>query len=167
MNRFVLIAAVVVVLVVVVAALRLRRGATGSLGSGMEGIMQGFADQAVLMADKGDGISLDYSPASIEKVEQALGKSYEEGQRLNSSAAAKPIAIFFGAYIGEVIRRSEPDSGWLPEQAVGKERLYPLRWLGGEHFPVDWCYRRLVNGPQDSVWVKYTTLKQQGAVSGS
>lgn len=131
----------------------------------MAGIMQAFAADALLMAKNDHGIVLDYSPASIEKVEQFLGKTYEECQRLNTTAATKPIAIVFGAYVGEVIRRSDPGSQWTQEQAVAAQRIYPLRWLGGDHFPVDWCHKRLLNGPQDSVWVKYSTLKQQGVVS--
>ena len=35
----------------------------------------------------------------------------------------------------------------------------PIR-CKGDSFPMGWCEKRIVNGDEDNVWVKYTVLKQ-------
>jgi len=50
-------------------------------------------------------------------------------------------------------------------EAVGKERLYRFYRLGSEQFPVEWCHKRMLDGPQENVWLRYSGLKQEGLVS--
>jgi hypothetical protein len=62
--------------------------------------------------------------------------------------------------IGEVIRRTETNVRWERDHPVMGEKAYPLHWGKGDSFPMGWCEKRIVNGDEDNVWVKYTVLKQ-------
>ncbi len=39
------------------------------------------------------------------------------------------------------------------------EKSYPLHWNAGESYPFAWCARRIMDGDGDSIWIKYSTLK--------
>jgi integrase len=47
------------------------------------------------------------------------------------------------------------------DDPVGGEKSYPIVWGGGHSYPMAWCYHRIVNGPEDNVWIKYRVLKEQ------
>jgi hypothetical protein len=126
-----------------------------------EEMMTFLAAEAVKDAEKENKIKLDYSPQSIEKVEAVLGKIHEQYTKDKLSIAVNGLAMAYGAYIGEAIRRSEPGSKWERDHPVGGEKSYPLHWKGGESFPCGWCFKRITNGPEDNVWHKYQMLKEQ------
>jgi hypothetical protein len=121
-----------------------------------------LAGQAVEIARQQGVTGLDYSPTSIQKAEEALGKLYEERQRTKVTDGVQGLASAFGAYVGECIRRAEPGVRWERDHPKIGEKTYPLYWLGGEVFPMGWCYKRLTNGPEDNVWSKYSVLKATG-----
>jgi len=123
--------------------------------------MQYLAAEAVDMAAKDAEVTLDYTPASIEKVEAVLGKIHQEYKRTESMTGVKGLAMAYGAYIGEVIRKSEPEAKWERDHPVGGEKSYPLHWRGGTAFVTAWCYRRIINGDEDNVWHKYIAIKDQ------
>ncbi len=120
-----------------------------------------LAAEAVKDAEKENHITLDYSAQSIEKVEAVLSKIHEQYLKDKSSIAVNGLAMAYGAYIGEVIKRTEPDAKWERDHPVAGEKSYPIRCRGGESFPCGWCYKRITNGPEDNVWHKYKVLKQQ------
>lgn len=120
-----------------------------------------LAAEAVKDAEKETNIKLDYSPQSIEKVEEVLSKIHEQFAKDKSSIAVNGLAMAYGAYIGEVIRRTEPGVTWKEDHPVAGEKSYPLHWNGGESFPCGWCYKRITNGPEDNVWYKYQLAKGQ------
>lgn len=122
--------------------------------------MQWLASQAVDMA-KNDGVELDYSIDSIADVEEILSKLHEQYQARDDDTGMKGLATAYGAYIGETIRRSEEDSIWAEDHEVAGPGSFPLRWRGGDSFPIGWCYKRMKNGPEENVWHKYQILKQQ------
>ena len=124
-------------------------------------MMQFLAASAVEMANKNCGIKLDYSPESIEKVDVVLGKIHDEYQRTNSSQGIHGLAMAYGAYIGEVIRRSEPGAKWEQSDSVGGQNSYPMQWRGGASYVCAWCYRRITNGDEDNVWHKYIAIRDQ------
>jgi hypothetical protein len=130
-------------------------------------MMQHYAAEAVDLARAEHDIELDYSVESIERVEEILAKLHEDGRSRDPTAETKGLALAFGAYIGEAIKRSEPDADWEQDQPAAGERSFALHWRGDESFPINWCYKRLVEGPEDNVWHKYVALKGQrdGAVS--
>jgi hypothetical protein len=124
-------------------------------------MMQRLAAEAVDIAERNGSVKLDYSPDSIKNVEVVLSKIHDDFVRQNSTNGVNGLAMAFGAYIGEVIKRSEPGSKWERDDPVGGEKSYPIRWRGGSSFPCAWCYRRIINGPEDNVWFKYTAIKQR------
>lgn len=126
----------------------------------LDEMMQWLAAEAVSMASDNQGIVLDYSEKSISDVEKILGTIHEEYTASKLEKGVMGLAMAYGAYIGEVIRRGHPDSKWEQDHAVAGEKSYPLSWLGGEIFPCGWCYQRIMNGPEDDVWHKYKLSKQ-------
>ncbi|MDH4164397.1 MAG: hypothetical protein OEW15_17175 [Nitrospirota bacterium] len=120
-----------------------------------------LAAEAVRDAEKEYHIKLDYSVQSIEQVEAVLSKFHEQYLKDKASVAVNGLATAYGAYIGEVIKRSTPDAKWERDHPVAGEKSYPMHWKGGESFPCGWCYKRITNGPEDNVWHKYQVLKQQ------
>lgn len=121
--------------------------------------MQYLASEAVDDAQSGNHVTLDYSVDSLQKVESILGQLHDDYARDNSSVAAKNLAMAYGAYIGEVIRKSEPNVRWEKDDPVGGQNSYPLIWSAGNSYPCAWAYRRIVNGPEDNIWNKYQFLK--------
>jgi hypothetical protein len=123
--------------------------------------IQFMAAEAVKDAAEKDRINLDYSVDSIKKVEEILGRLHEQYVKDPSSISAKGLGSAYGAYIGEVIRKSEPGAKWERDDAVGGEKSYPIIWGPGHghSYPMAWCYHRIVNGPEDNVWVKFRVLK--------
>ncbi len=115
-------------------------------------------DQAIAEAQKYDGITLDYSVDSLKKVDTILGRVHDLYLRDPSSIHVNGISLEYGAYVGEVVRRNEPGAYWTEDSELGK-KLYPLHWNKIESFPLAWCSKRIVNGDEDSIWIKYTVMK--------
>jgi len=122
---------------------------------------QWLATEAVKDAKESSQITLDYTPDSIRNVENILGHIHEQYVKNPSSVSANGLGSAYGAYIGEVIRRSEADARWERDDTVGGEKSYPIIWGGGHSCPMAWCYHRIVNGPGDNIWIKYRALKEQ------
>jgi hypothetical protein len=113
------------------------------------------------LIQKRAGIKLDYSPDSIKKVEEVLGKIHEEYQQTKPTSGVQGLAMAYGAYIGEVIKRSEPNVKWKQSDSIGGQNSYPLNWNGGSSYVCAWCYRRITNGDEDNVWLKCTAIKNK------
>ena len=122
---------------------------------------QFLATEAVRDAKESDHITLDYTPDSIRIVESILGKVHDQYVKNPDSVSARGLGTAYGAYVGEVIRRSEIGAKWERDDPVAGEKSYPLHWGGRISFPMTWCYKRIVNGPEDNVWNKYASLKQR------
>jgi hypothetical protein len=153
---------VLVVIVTLLAAAWLhRRRSVPAQFQATDEMMHYLASEAVDIAAKSYGMKLDYSTESIAQVEAILGKLHDEYVEKKSTEGLQGLAMAFGAYIGEAIKRSAPDARWGRDHPVAGEKSYPLHWLGGDSFPCGWCYKRMVNGPEDNVWHKYTRLKQE------
>jgi|SRR5688572_23465271 len=128
--------------------------------------MKDHADRAVADTKAAPGIDLDYTPESIQQVEHILSVVYDSKPRgllsrvlsraLSGDEAAQ-VARMYGSYIGETIRRT-----WggqcERDHAVAGAGSYPIECRGNQSFPLGWCYRRLMNGPEDNVWHKVLTI---------
>jgi len=123
--------------------------------------VQWLANEAVKDAWEENHIKLDYSVDSIQNVEKILGALHVQYTKDPSTLSVKGLGAAYGAYIGEVIRRSEPNAHWQRDDETG-EKSYPIIWgpLAGHSYPMAWCYHRILNGDEDSVWMKYWALKQ-------
>ena len=122
--------------------------------------LQWLAAEAVKDAQTGNGIKLDYTPESIKTVDKILGKLHQQYVQAPSSISVRGLSAAYGAYIGEVIRKTEPGSHWLRDDHLG-EKIYPLVWGTGHIYPMGWCQKRIENGDEDNVWLKYTVLKEK------
>lgn len=126
-----------------------------------------LAEEARDIAQNNYQTSLDYSPQSIQKVEEILGKLHQDYQRNPEIPGVKGIASAFGAYVGEAIRRANTGAKWERDHPKLGERTYPLHWAGGESFPMAWCFQRITQGPEDNVWNKYLLLKEAFKAQGA
>jgi hypothetical protein len=125
--------------------------------------IQWLASQAVEDAESQNHIHLDYSVESIKSVEKILGQLHEQYAKNPSSISEKGLGSAYGAYVGEVIRRSEPGARWERDDAAAGEKSYPLIWGAGHSYPLAWCRRRIVDGDGDNVWIKYYILKERAS----
>jgi len=120
--------------------------------------VQWLANEAVKDAEQQDHTKLDYSVESIQKVEQILSGLHAQWVKDPSSVSEKGLGSAYGAYIGEVIRRSEPGAHWQRDDEMG-EKSYPIIWGTNHSYPMAWCYHRILNGDEDNVWLKYRAIK--------
>jgi len=120
--------------------------------------VQWLANEAVNDAWQQDHTKLDYSVESIKTVEQILGRVHAQWTKNPSTVSAKGLGSAYGAYVGEVIRRSEPGARWQRDDEAG-EKSYPIIWGSHHSYPMAWCYHRILNGDEDNVWLKYRAIK--------
>lgn len=122
--------------------------------------IQWLANEAVKDAAQ-DGISLDYSVESIKQVETILGKLHDMYAANPKSVSVIGLGSAYGAYVGEVMRRTQPGAHWERDDPAGGEKSYPLIWKSHHLYPMGWCGHRIENGPEDNVWIKYSVLKEK------
>lgn len=119
--------------------------------------MPDIAEHAVQVAAE-QGKTLDYSPESVKTVEAILAGLHEEHAKAAlSDKDVNTMAIRYGAYIGEVLRRKYGGS-WAKDHPAGGANSYPIHWKDHDSFPVAWCGKRILNGTEDNVWFKFQVL---------
>ncbi|MGB7844969.1 MAG: hypothetical protein WBL63_05085 [Candidatus Acidiferrum sp.] len=158
--------ALFVIAIVFVFFVRKKKVKSPEFGTTDE-FVQWMATEAVKDATDNNHITLNYSPDSIQSVEKILGSLHDQYVKNPSSVSANGLGSAYGAYLGEVIRRTEPGAKWERDDPVGGEKSYPIIWGAGNSYPMAWCYHRIVNGPEDNVWVKYRVLKDKRGNSES
>jgi hypothetical protein len=141
---------------------RNKRGAERTFKTTDE-FIQWLASEAEKDAERENHVRLDYSIESIKSVEKILGQLHDQYALNPSSVSVKGLGSAYGAYVGEVIRRSEPGARWERDDAVGGEKSYPLIWGAGHSYPLGWCQKRIIYGDGDNVWVKYYILKERAS----
>ena len=129
--------------------------------------MSALAHDAVDFANRNFGVVLDFSDASIERVEslaEELYQSIPQGMLSRlfhlspSEGEIQSICNMLGAYIGEVFRRSKGGE-WAKNKeysAIGIQ--YGAAWL----FPPAKVHDRLTNGEKDNLWSYYSQLLEAG-----
>lgn len=157
MNKSLLIALVVLVAMVLAWRSSTRkqpRPAPPPLEP-IEGFMAYSAGEAVAIA-KDMGIVLDYSEASIKHADDALEKLHQEYLKTKSDRGVWGVAVMFGAYVGEVMRRSDAKFYWKKDHPKIGENTFPLFKGAGDEcsFPVAWCHKRILNGAEDDIVTK-------------
>jgi hypothetical protein len=100
-------------------------------------------------------VALDYSDESVQAVESILGQIHTEYKKLQDDSGLRGIALFFAAYLGEVIRRKGLGGTWSRSHPVVGDDTFPFTWNGGDLFLYGWCQKRIFDGKQDDVWFKY------------
>jgi hypothetical protein len=118
--------------------------------------MARLARGTVEAAQDAFGTRLDYSVASIGKVERILGRLHDEHQvKAFFPERVAAEADRWGAYVGEVARRVR-GGRWQRDSAHLGKGTFPL--VFGEEdeiYPCAWCFRRITNGPEDDVLAKF------------
>ena len=121
--------------------------------------LRGRARQALLTAAQDYHTALDFSPESVERVEEILGKIHERHLQspLSNSELVKE-SLKWGAYIGEVIKTVRPCQ-WAIDSTGGGAGSFPIVYADkSESFPIGWCHKRITIGEEDNVWHKFLIL---------
>jgi len=105
-----------------------------------------------------DHNTLDYSIDSLKQVDQILGRVHDAYVKEPSSVSVRGIAAEYGAYVGEVIRRSQPNAYWTRDSEAAGQKSYPLHWKTHESYPITWCAERITDGEEHSIWLNYSVL---------
>jgi hypothetical protein len=68
-------------------------------------------------------------------------------------------------YIGEVIRRKHQGTWKVVEPEDYTPMAFEITYRNKKNqsrvgFPVNWCGKRILNGDEDNVWVKYLALME-------
>ncbi|HEY1172969.1 MAG TPA: hypothetical protein VGH19_16495 [Verrucomicrobiae bacterium] len=123
-------------------------------------MMAHFSGEAVKWVKQDRSLTLNFSPDSIKIIEEELGRLHKTRQIKDGDKGLLGLAIGYGAYVGEVIRR-EHGGTWATDHPEAGLKSYPLTLSNPlvTIFPVNWCYKRLVNGENDNVYFKATAWK--------
>jgi hypothetical protein len=149
----------VAILIAAFALLSRRRASTVSTPPDLQLGMEGVAAEAVEVARTRYNTSLDYSPESVALLEANILQPLHEQHRKETFPLAreKDEAWRWGAYVGEVILRLTAGH-WEVDHVAGGPRSYPVVVGRGASFPMGWCRKRILNGPEDNVWHKLQIL---------
>lgn len=152
------LAIILIITAFAVAAVLVMRRKSAPAEMPFEELVVFLPKEAVAIAKEHHGVTLDYSPASVEQVEAILGKLHDEYKRRGTTEGQRGLALAFGVYIGEVIRKQAGEGFWKQDHPVAGEGSMPLHWKGHDSFPVAWCLKRLANGEAENVWHKYQMI---------
>jgi uncharacterized protein DUF3806 len=124
-------------------------------------IAEAYALDARDYAQRAFHITLDWSDASVEKVEVILDDLYRQKQVMKSPPKEEQVVTFakmLGGYVGEVFRRNHGAEWGMVK--LGGGSIPGLRATGTEHlfWPMGKVQKRLENGPEDNVWHYYQDL---------
>lgn len=125
-----------------------------------DAMMVHFAEESAKWVKQDRGVTLDYSPDSIKIIEEELARIHKTRQPKDGDKGLLGLTLGYGAYVGEVIRRQHGGS-WAADHPEAGLKSYPLTLTSPAVtlFPVNWCYKRLVNGENDNVYFKATAWK--------
>lgn len=116
---------------------------------------QSAARQAVERAQTEFQVELDFTEASIAKVEEIAGRA-ASGASL-SEARREELAKLFGVYLGEVARRHHGGEWLIPKKGPLQGALV-LQSKHGLTSPPSKVYQRLTGGPGDNLTAYYQAL---------
>lgn len=124
-----------------------------------------FAEDARQKAQRDFGVTLDFSPASVERLEGILARQVEE---MKDSPLLpiqiEAIAKVWGAYLGEVIRRQR-GGDWISPKTGPFAGLCVLRMGTEEICPLAKVYKRLSDGAEDNLFAYSQVLLERSAFS--
>lgn len=119
----------------------------------LDGMMRAAADQAVRLAADDHGMTLDYSPESIARLETVLAARIPVPESDLENATR-----LWGAYLGEVFRRRYT-AEWIMAVYPGRDVAMPALDIGGSHvYPLLKVFRRLTMGSAEDLTGFYTKV---------
>jgi hypothetical protein len=117
--------------------------------------MVAAARHAVNVARDQYSVALDYSPPSVRLVESILTRIHDASLRRQlDDAKLTDEARLWGAYVGAVLLRIRTGAWVFSDD---EDPFVELK-AGSIVFPIDWCAKRLRNGPEDDVWLRFQVL---------
>jgi hypothetical protein len=119
--------------------------------------MNAHARAAADMVRAEYGQELDFTEPTIGAVEAILNGFSVEG---GNAELFGQVSLLFGSYIGEMIRGSFPEATWVRGSATPDAPSQILRVGDILLYPISWCFKRLYNGPADSVVKKYLAFRE-------
>ena len=120
--------------------------------------MERMAEQAAMDAWTRFHIRLHIRVDSLPDFERYLDVVAKSSQFKNCSPKDKQAeAIIDGAFVGEAIRRTH-GGFWMEKPDIPDSGLFPLNINGSISYPITWCLKRLVNGPEDNIYDKYVFI---------
>lgn len=123
-------------------------------------IAEAYARDAVDVARRNFGVSLDWGDASVGQVEEILGTLHASGARARPGEYVSYFAKIFGSYLGEVFRRNH-GATWGVVTLDRAECPGLQGFQGTVCWPWDRVRSRIVSGPDDNVWHYYLTLLER------
>lgn len=132
-----------------------------SLNDGIEVRMRKIAEVAIGTIDPESRMPFNFSPESLQKVDEILGQLPQMVSTTNRDEELSYACLAWGAYVGEVIRRHHKNGTWSEAVDDAGHGVYPL--LVGQQtiYPCQWTIERVEKGPTASVWRKYQALSLQ------
>jgi hypothetical protein len=76
-----------------------------------------------------------------------LGLLHDEYRERPNEEGADRRAFEFAAYLITLFEHEGVKGAWLPDHPERGPGSFPFRWQGRDHFVVDWCWTRIVEGP--------------------
>lgn len=122
---------------------------------------QKAAADAVELAQRDFQVSLDFSEASVAKVEEIATRAAASGAAL-PEARREELAKLLGVYLGEVARRHHGGEWLIPKEGPFQGALV-LQSKRGQTSPPSKVYKRLTDGPEDNLVFYYKALLSGGA----
>jgi hypothetical protein len=110
------------------------------------------------------GVMLDFTEASLADVEEVLGVLHDGLKSASHGGQPAPdkvrgMAIRFGVYVGEVVRRSM-GGRWTNAEVAGQGAVLRLVIGSAECYPLRKVEKRLTEGPGDDVRFYVRAMKQ-------
>ena len=129
----------------------------------LDAMMRAYAEEAVRIAAADHGMTLDYSPESIPRLETVLAARTPVPESQQEEATR-----LWGAYYGEIFRRRFP-AEWImavyptPQYAgradAGADVAMPALDVAGSHvYPLLKIFRRLTIGPTEDLAAFYAKV---------
>lgn len=116
-------------------------------------MMQAGAEAAVRLAAEDHGMTLDYSPESISRLETVLAARTPVAE-----ADLENATRLWGGYFGEVFRRRY-SGDWIMAIYPGGNTAMPALNIGGSHiYPLLKISRRLTLGPSEDLSAFYAKV---------
>jgi hypothetical protein len=110
------------------------------------------------------GYELDFSEPTIGAIEALLNAFWQDDEK--EDELFNKVALLFGSYIGELIRTRYPQARWS-EGSLTPDAPPPMVHVGEIAVsPIVWCFKRLYNGPADSVIDKYLAFREAAEKAG-
>src|SRR5262245_47755661 len=113
-----------------------------------------FAERIVAVTKDQDQIDLDYSIASLKKIDEIL-EAWMGHKGITPRKVAASL-FGYGCYVGEVIVRNNPGAHWImladdETESSLNSGLAVLMPLGTQVNPIGKAEKRLINGEGDSL----------------